>query len=402
MLFPSTADHHQARGPTELALATPHIAPNLRFGSAQHGQHQQHQRKHSTPQFSSASPMQNPRVSDIQDTGHLASSTSSQFQSTGQHFYASSAPSSTTGLHQQSPSARPPVPLFQSNSTGNMAQHRAFHTTHNFPEGTASPECVSAASELTSPCSEMSAKMFFFTSDFNAASDTSPDHSLDDFADISPQYGSIAFESINHPTSAIDSVQTISPKDIMVDTISAPASTTFTNLTTPGTSYLESPLYMAGSTDTSPLFAEDHLGAEADNWPSLFGDENTHHVADQTAYILDSPSSNHVAPHMSRNASSPGKSSTRSSQQGRHSFASGVSAKRRDKPLPAITIADPEDTVAVKRARNTMAARKSREKRVKRTDELLARNAELEKENDTVKVDRDYWKNIALSRGHVE
>ena len=273
--------------------------------------------------------------------------------------------------------------------------------TIDFSEGTSHGARVSSSSVLTSPGSELSAEMYDFTPDYGTTPDVSPDVSLDDFADLNPHYGSIAFEPINHPASAPESVQTISPKDIMVD--SAPASATFTNLTTPGTSYLESPLYMAGSTDTSPLFAEDTLGADADNWPSLFGDDNAHHVADQTtSRAVESPLSNHVALQMSRNASSPGKSSTRSSQQGPHSFTSGVNAKRRDKPLPAITIADPEDTVAVKRARNTMAARKSREKRVKRTDELLARNAELEKENDDVKIDRDYWKKIALSRGHVE
>lgn len=278
-----------------------------------------------------------------------------------------------------------------------MNQHRVHHISHNFSEGTFDRERVSTPAVLMNPYSEM----FDFTPNYGTTSDVPSDVSLDDFAGFDPRYGSIAFEPINHPTSASDSVQTVSPKDIMVD--SAPASTTFTNLTTPGTSYLESPLYMAGSTDTSPLFAEDALGAEADNWPSLFGDDNLHDLADQlTAHAVDSPVSKHVALQMSRNASSPGKSSSRSSQQGRHSFTSGVNAKRRDKPLPAITIADPEDTVAVKRARNTMAARKSREKRVKRTDELLARNAALEKECDDVKIDRDYWKEIAMSRGHVE
>lgn len=273
--------------------------------------------------------------------------------------------------------------------------------THNFSEGTLSLDgSLSSCSNLTTPCSEISTDLFDFPTGFDAAPEVSPGLSIDDLADIHPQYGSIAFESVNNPAAVNDTVQTISPKDIMVD--SAPPSTTFTNLTTPGTSHLESPLYMVGSTDTSPLFAEDTLGAESENWPSLFGDDTSHHFTDNSLSRSDSPPSKHVAVHMSRNVSSPGKSSTRSSQQGLHSLTSGVSSRRRDKPLPAITIADPDDIVAVKRARNTMAARKSREKRVRRTDELLARNAELEKENDSVKMDRDYWKKIALSRGHVE
>ena len=41
-------------------------------------------------------------------------------------------------------------------------------------------------------------------------------------------------------------------------------------------------------------------------------------------------------------------------------------------PLPAITIEDPNDTVAVKRARNTLAARKSQEKHQERTEALLS------------------------------
>ena len=51
--------------------------------------------------------------------------------------------------------------------------------------------------------------------------------------------------------------------------------------------------------------------------------------------------------------------------------------------------------VAVKRARNTLAARKSREKRVERTDALSKRVAELEDEVE-------HWKGIALSRGYSE
>lgn len=225
--------------------------------------------------------------------------------------------------------------------------------------------------------------------------------------DVSFTYGSADFdlpsrtndfESINHPASASDSVQTISPKDLMMDTMSAPPSTTLTNMTTPGTSYLDSPLYMQGSTDTSPLFAHENLGADADNWAPLFPDDINQNVATDVSYdhIPDSPESNvHVAPMMSRHDSSPGQSSSRGSQQGRHSFTFGVKPRRRDKPLPVITIDDPHDTVAIKRARNTMAARKSRQKRVERNDELVAQVTELEK-----KV--DYWKQIALSRGHVE
>lgn len=142
VLFPTPTDHRLARIKTERALATSRTAPNLRIGSAYHGQQQQQQHRRQSPQqASSASPIQNPRVSDlIQDTGSVASSTSLQ-QSTPtgqqQHFYASSAPSSSTALlQQQFPRTRPPVPLFTCNSTGNLQDQQATNMSHStFPEG---------------------------------------------------------------------------------------------------------------------------------------------------------------------------------------------------------------------------------------------------------------------------
>lgn len=238
--------------------------------------------------------------------------------------------------------------------------------------------------------------LLFDLADFKASPDVSPDVSFYGSADFDLHLET-HFEPINDPATASDSVQTVSPKDIMMDALSAPPSTTYTNLTTPGTSYMDSPLYLAGSTDTSPLFGNENLGPDADSWAPLFPDDINQHVAAESHdRVSESPTSNaHVAPMMSRHDSSPGQSSSRGSHQGRHSFTSGVNPRKRDKPLPAITVDDPHDTVAIKRARNTMAARKSRQKRVERNEELLAQVAELERRVD-------YWKQIALSRGHVE
>ena len=266
-----------------------------------------------------------------------------------------------------------------------------------FPEGSFHIWKTAGLSELTSLASDLSSELYDVNVDFFMTPDVSPDVSFYESADLDLHLGNTHFVTINNPALGSDSVQTVSPKDIMVDAMSAPPSTTFTNMTTPGTSYLESPQYMADSTDTSPLFAHDNLGADADNWAPLFGDDNQHAGSDVLhSRITESPVPKmYVAPMMSRNGSSPGQSSSRSSRQGRHSFSSGVNPRRRDKPLPAITIDDPQDTVAVKRARNTLAARKSRQKRVERNDELVAQVAELERRVD-------YWKQIALSRGHVE
>ena len=375
---------------------TSHTAPSFHRVPAHNGQQF---RRNSTQQYpSSVSPIQNPRVSGIiHGTGSSSSSPSTQYNSpTGQkqqhRLYANSAPSSTTVLHQQSPRTRPPVPLF-SNSTGNLTQDNNHPMARSHLEGTSIRDrSLTPQSELTSSLSDISSSdtMFDFSDFTNAAPDAHSDGHFDSSLDFGTQ-----FESINHPAPAqASNVQTVSPKDLMVDTISAPPSGAFTDLTTPGTSYsnFESP-YMADSNETSPMFAEEAFGDDPDHWPSLFDpvDEPMPNVSRFT----QSPTTTNVAPKMSRNASSPGQTSAKSSTQGRHSFASGVAPRRRDKPLPAITIEDPNDTVAVKRARNTLAARKSREKRQERTEALLSQVNMLEEEVEK-------WKNIALSMGHVE
>jgi len=76
---------------------------------------------------------------------------------------------------------------------------------------------------------------------------------------------------------------------------------------------------------------------------------------------------------------------------GTHSSVSGVNSRKRDKPLPPIIVEDPNDTVAMKRARNTLAARKSRQRKMQRFDELEDKISKLEAE-------RDHWKAIALKR----
>ncbi|KAI0443962.1 hypothetical protein F4803DRAFT_512796 [Xylaria telfairii] len=63
--------------------------------------------------------------------------------------------------------------------------------------------------------------------------------------------------------------------------------------------------------------------------------------------------------------------------------------RSRDKPLPPIIVDDPDDMNAMKRARNTLAARKSRERKFQRLEELEEKIAKLEQE-------RDNWKNIVM------
>lgn len=353
----------QVRGNSELAQATSRTAPNQFLGSTYHGQQS---RRNSTQQYSSsASPVQNPRVSGIIQRSP-STSPSTQYSPIGQqtHFYANSAPPSTAGLHQQSPRSRPPVPL--------------FHSTSEIPQSNMDHSYLYEDSSDT---------MFNF-GDFTSTSDAHDDgldESLNNFTNH--------FEAINDP--APGQASTVSPSEIMVDSMSAPPSGAFTDLTTPGTSTWESP-YAANSCETSPLFM-DNLSPDddPDKWPSLFGEIREPEREAPVSDSITSPKTSHVAPKMSRNDSSPGQTSSRSSHQGRHSFTAGVAPRRRDKPLPAITVEDPTDTVAIKRARNTLAARKSREKRMERTEALLNQVNDLE-------VEVEHWKSIALGMGHRE
>ncbi|MCJ1340892.1 hypothetical protein MMC09_006188 [Bachmanniomyces sp. S44760] len=200
---------------------------------------------------------------------------------------------------------------------------------------------------------------------------------------------SSSFQPINDPASvqpSSDSVQTVSPQDIFSDNMSAPASGALTNMTTPGSSYQPSPYeyqkssFMVTSTEQSPYLDAD-IETTSD-WPTLFPEDEGIISTEQS--IVDDT----MAPPMSRNQSSPGQASSRSSHQGRHSSISGVNARKRDKPLPPIEIKDPHDIIQVKRARNTAAARKSRAKKMERFEDLQA-------EIDTLKQEVDYWKNMA-------
>lgn len=177
------------------------------------------------------------------------------------------------------------------------------------------------------------------------------------------------------------SVGTISPKDLLMDGGSVPPSAAFTNLTTPGSAYLDTP---DDFIETSPMF--DSLDAP-ETWPSLFPED-----------VQASP----AAPEMSRTVSNSsqivvhpgGQSRKRSSNASpltstiRPSSVAGIS--KREKPLPAIVV-DPNDPVAVKRARNTAAARKSREKKFTEMETYRQKIAELEQEVE-------HWKALALSK----
>ncbi|KAI9881034.1 MAG: hypothetical protein M1830_008916 [Pleopsidium flavum] len=399
VLFPSSTASRPARHSIELPPATSRTTPSITLRNAFPGQ----SRRNSTQQLSSSvASVQNPRVTRIiiQGTGHNTSSSSShRFSSPGQkhQFYASSAPSSSSALQQQ-PSNRPPVPLFSSNSTGNLPRQRGIQqrsgnmSISGVHPGKSSPRCdlLLFDRKLRRVFDADVKDMLDFSDDFS--DEVAHDTALFDV----PYFSSPHFTTINDPTSAQTSSkhETVSPKDLMVGPTSAPPSTTFTNYTSP--SIWDSP-DVAESFETSPLFYSDvDLGAGTDAWPSLFpgaSGESDEPAPDQTEdvpmsspFVVTAGTST-----MSRQRSSPGQSPHTSRGTQRHSSVSGVNARKRDKPLPPITVRDPSDTVELKRARNTAAARKSRQKKVEKFEEL-------EKQIEDLQVQVEHWKSIALAR----
>lgn len=138
--------------------------------------------------------------------------------------------------------------------------------------------------------------------------------------------------------------------------------------------YFESPMY-------------DSLDAPEPIYGSLFPEEAVSPDATMTR-TMSGETNNKVVVHpggISRKR--PSVSASPMITKPRPSSVSGVS--KREKALPAIVV-DINDSVAVKRARNTAAARKSRDKKFKETEHFKARIAQLEDEVE-------HWKALALA-----
>ena len=199
------------------------------------------------------------------------------------------------------------------------------------------------------------------------------------------------FTAINGGTS---NGVTVSPRDIF-NNDSIPPSTSFTNLTTPGSTLLETP---DEDYQTSPLFT-DSLGCDnhaGDNWYSLFPDDNATPAPMMERTTSASSANNQIVVHAGgdgnrkRSSTHQASPATPYSPALKHSNVAGVNARKRDKPLPPIVVEE-GDTVALKRARNTAAARKSRAKKVQERDYLEDEIADL-------KEQVEHWKSLALGR----
>ncbi|KAI5922898.1 hypothetical protein F4810DRAFT_720750 [Camillea tinctor] len=332
----------------------------------------------------SASPLQNQRVHQIiQATGHPSSPSAftnrinSPAQNLNQQFYASlSAPPSTPAVNQQNRPVRPPVPLF-TQGIGNQQPPAKMDLQGNF----------SSASSPLHPTQRLHG--------LDALS-------LEEFTAFGGGASTTAFSSpaipgydvnVSSASSSTTNIGTVSPHDLLIREpfTSAPNSSALTNLTSPSI-YNESPDF-TDAFEVSPNFEHGDFGtSSSDPWFPLFPQGES--TLTEPAPVTDSPAQKSEELEVVEATSQPRRksgNSPSSGSHGRHSSVSGVNSRRRDKPLPPIVVDDPNDSVAMKRARNTLAARKSRERKAQRLEELEETIAKLEEE-------RDHWKRIALSR----
>lgn len=308
-----------------------------------------------------------------------------------------SSVSSSNGLHPGSYSlTRPPVPLFANKSSRTINQRpQPASMSINIPQPNSpttdpqsSPELFSSdlsSPELTSP-SEMSEFL-----DYTQAADATGLLAMEDNVMDSPY----TFDMGNDLTRQTSNSGFVSPQDLYCD--SAPPSTTFTDISTPR-DFFESPngLHFADD-DDSPLFDHDDgdsfefetMSMFPPLYPSKPRVEQSVTPSLNESYSIESSVATATpleAPAMSRNASSPGKTLTRSSQQGR---PTGVtkSKRRATKELDPIHVHDPNNPVEVKRARNTAAARKSRNRRAGYIEDLENENVHLVSEVDNLRAE---------------
>jgi len=194
-------------------------------------------------------------------------------------------------------------------------------------------------------------------------------------------------------SSSTSNMGTVSPQDLLLQDpyMSAPNSTALTTLTSPSV-YNESPGYDS-SYDVSPNFGtndfDPHVG---DSWFPLFPQDNTAQQMAPAATGDQSPAEISDELEVGQSSGRRKSGQSRSPPSGRHSSVSGVNSRNRNKPLPPIVVEDPHDTIAMKRARNTLAARKSRERKAQKLEDL-------EEKIEKLTAERDHWKKIALGRG---
>ena len=356
ILYPSPTQRHST-----LVPATAPTDPNYLFASPYNGQVQ----------------LQGQTSTSTQRVGNIYGS--SAISSNGLHSGLRPSSASSPTIHRQRAHSRPPVPLFPNNSTGTVHQHQ--HNTQLNLQGTLpiSPRSKSKLTKVDMDYVDWSrAEAEASVADNLCASEYFTNINL---GGNKPVSGNSSYDSFDNVSS-----YTVSPQDTMLDA-SAPGSGVLSILETPESTCLESP--QISYLNDSPFGRGMDIN---DNWSSLFPDaeETKPQVTTINPLQINSPTQ-HVAPAMSRTSSS-GQTSSRSSHQGgRPTTSSGVT-KRRTQPLPDISL-DHADPVVAKRQRNTLAARKSRQRRVEQIEGL-------ENEVARLRTERDLWRTRAVELGH--
>ncbi|KAI9887424.1 MAG: hypothetical protein M1823_000761 [Watsoniomyces obsoletus] len=322
-----------------------------------------------------------------------------------QPFYASSAPASSAALPHQtrsaSISARPPVPLFHSNSTGNVQRSVSdtkMASSHQATSGTTMIEDRSIARVRSLTRSHASTEMNALF-DLPGTPGVDLERSASEAAFMNAHLLDSPFTGLPDAVDflAQSTPATISPSELMRDPVaSVPPSAAFTNLTSP--SNFGSPEF-AESFETSPMFAGEGGATDLmnDNWFPLFAGETAIGLdesplegsTDDLVEPVTGGLPDVLAPR--RRSSQFDSPRPRQASLGKPSSVSGVSARKRDRPLPPIRVENPNDSVALKRARNTMAARKSRQRKLERVEEL-------ERTIEDLRDEVTHWKTLALGQ----
>lgn len=224
------------------------------------------------------------------------------------------------------------------------------------------------------------------------------DVDLDDFtafeggASVSSSPAISSLMDVNGISSSSASIfDTVSPHELLNHGFMSTPNSALTGLTTPSSFYDESP--DVDGHVVSPNFGSTEVCGSS-TWFSLFPEDSMH----KDTQFIDSECASVKAGHdkdsmveRAAEMDSLGKKIKSPSSSGRPSSVAGVNSRRRSKPLSPIIAPDVNDVVAMKRHRNTLAARKSRARKASYVTELEDRLAELEAEVD-------HWKSLAMLR----
>lgn len=229
------------------------------------------------------------------------------------------------------------------------------------------------------------------------------DGQLTDFAMEEPDFSKLEGMDASNFTAAQPISNTVSPQELFLDNFTAPS--------TGATGYLSTPSLIDGTPDLSSYDCSPAFGTmNADQtWPPLFPESSNDDLGFTDEPLFGSTESLELPDLPHKPTTSLVSNTSSSATRPRSSLASPIvdnadflrrtigvtsvikSSRRATKELPPIAVEE-EDEKAVKRARNTMAARKSRQK--KRDIEDALRIA-----LEDMTAQRDKWRLLAVKHG---